>query len=84
MPDQKADRIVWILHDDVFTLVGPPSKLHSDQGRNFESEVLADLCKVFHVTKSHTTSYHPMGDGLVELNRSLLNLLCSYIGQEAE
>ena len=43
MPDQKAARIVQFLKDHVFHLVGPPSKLHSDQGRNFESCILSDL-----------------------------------------
>ena len=85
MPDQKADRIVKILRDEVFTLVGPPCKLHSDQGRNFESHILSDLCKAFHVAKSHTTPYHPMGDGLVErMNRSLLSLLRSFVEKEGE
>ena len=79
MPDQKAERIVRILKDLVFTVVGPPCKLHSDQGRNFESHLLSNLCKAFKVTKSHTTPYHPMGDGLVErMNRSLLNLLRTF------
>ena len=79
MPDQKADRIVKILRDQVFTLVGPPKQLHSDQGQNFESHILSELCKAFQVTKSHTTPYHPMGDGLVErMNRSLLNLLRTF------
>ena len=32
LPDQKAERIVQILRDDVFALVGPPQRLHSDQG----------------------------------------------------
>jgi len=76
MPDQKAERIVKSLCDQVFTLVRSPQRLHSDQGQNFESYILAELCKAFQVTKSHTTPYHPMGDGLVErMNRSLLNLL---------
>ena len=73
----KADRIVQLLKDNVFALVGPPTKLHSDQGRNFESRILSDLCTAFGVKKSHTTPY--MGDGLVErMNRSLLNLLRAY------
>ena len=55
IPDQKADRIVRILCDEVFTLVGPPRKLHSDQGWNFERHILSDLCKVLHVAKRHTT-----------------------------
>ena len=66
IPDQKAERTVQILRDDVFTLVGPPQRLHSDQGRNFESRILSDLCRAFEVKKSHTTPYHPTGDGLVE------------------
>ena len=82
MPDQKAERIVKILRDQVFTLVGPPQQLHSDQGQNFESHILSELCKAFQVTKSHTTPYHPMGDGLVErMNRSLLNLLRTFTQQ---
>ena len=35
--------------------------------------------------KSRTTPYHPMGDGLVEcMNRSLLNLLHSYVHREGD
>ena len=55
LPDQKAERIVRALKDQVFTLVGPPQRLHSDQGRNFESYILSELCKAFGVTKSRTT-----------------------------
>ena len=85
LPDQKAHRIVQVLKDDVFSLVGPPQKLHSDQGRNFESSILADLCTAFGVKKSHTTPYHPMGDGLVErMNRSLLTLMRSYVDMERD
>jgi len=81
--DQTADRIVQVLRDEVFTLVGPPQRLHSDQGRNFESRILGDLCTAFGVKKSHTTPYHPMGDGLVErMNRSLLTLLRTYVERE--
>ena len=80
MPDQKAERIVQI---EMFTLVGPPQKLHSDQGRNFESRILADLCKSLGVKKSHTTPYHPMGDGLVErMNRSLLTLIRFHVEKD--
>ena len=83
MADQKAERIVQILRDNVFTVTGPPQKLHSDQGRNFESHILSDLCKAFGVKKSRTTPYHPMGDGLVErMNRSLLTLLRTYVEGE--
>ena len=85
LPDWKAERIVQALKDQVFTLVGPSHRLHSGQGRNFESYILLELCKAFGVTKSHTAPYHPMGDGLVErMNRSLLNLLRALVKTESD
>ena len=64
--DQKAATIVRVLRDQIFTMMGPPQRLNLDQGRYFESHILSELCKAFGVEKSHTTPYHPMGDGLVE------------------
>ena len=53
-----------------------PDILHSDQGKNFESTILLQTLEAFGITKSHTTAYHPAGDGLVErFNRSLLQML---------
>ena len=85
MADQKAERIIKILRDHVFTVVGPPERLHSDQGRNFESHILTELCRAFNITKSLTTPYHPMGDGLVErTNRTLLSLLRTYTQEQGD
>jgi hypothetical protein len=59
--------------------------LHSDQGRNFESTILAETCKAFGIKKSHTTPYHPQGDGLVERsNRSVLQMLRTYVTKEED
>ena len=66
LSDQTANKIVRALKVQVFMLVGPPQRLHSDQGRNFESEILSELCKANGVTKSRTIPYHPIGDRLVE------------------
>ena len=85
MLDQKANRVVRILKDQIFTMVGPPEKLHLDQGQNFESCILSELCKAFKISKSRTTPYHPMGDGLVErMNRTLLSLLCTNTQREGD
>ena len=43
MAYQKAEQIVKILRDQVFTLVGPPQQLHSGQGKNYENYILAEL-----------------------------------------
>ena len=59
--------------------------VHSDQGRNFESTAFRQTLEAFGVEKSHTTVYHPEGDGMVEgFNCSLLQLLCTYVEKEEE
>ena len=57
-----------------------PIVLHSDQGRNFESALVHEVCKLLGIRMSRTTAYHPQGDGLVErMNRSLVESLSKYV-----
>jgi transposase InsO family protein len=55
---------------------GYPSRIHSDQGAQFEGLLIRELCNLVGMTKSRTTPYHPAGNGLTErLNRTLLSML---------
>ncbi|XP_063760148.1 uncharacterized protein LOC134878197 [Eleginops maclovinus] len=74
--DQKARTVAKVLWRNYFCRFGFPAKLHADQGRNFESAVVKELCKCTGITKTHTTPYHPQGNGTTErFNRTLLNML---------
>ena len=64
---------------------GLPEIVHSDQGRAFESTILRQTLEAFGTKKTHTTPYHPQGDGMVErFNRSLLQLLRTYVEKEED
>lgn len=77
-PNQTAKQVAKKLWDHVFCVYGFPERVHSDQGTNFESELIAELLKLSGVSKSRTTAYHPMGNGGTErFNRTLGNMLRS-------
>ena len=73
---QKACTVAKVLWRNFFCRFGFPQKLHADQGTNFESAIVKELCKCTGITKTHTTPYHPQGNGTTErANRTLMNTL---------
>ena len=84
LPDQTAIRITAELVK-LFCTFGIPEILHSDQGRNFKSSIIESALDAFGVKKSHTTPYHPQGDGMIErFNRSLFQLLQMYVEKQED
>ena len=74
--NQLATTTAKVLFENFVVHYGFPARIHSDQGRNFESSVIKELCKLAGVDKSRTTPYHSMGNGMVErFNQTLLNML---------
>ncbi|XP_041929155.1 uncharacterized protein K02A2.6-like [Alosa sapidissima] len=72
VPDQSAHTTADRLVTEMFCRFGAPEELHSDQGRNFEAEVFAEVCQRMGIRKTRTTPLHPQSDGLVErFNRTL-------------
>ncbi|KRX52671.1 Transposon Tf2-9 polyprotein, partial [Trichinella sp. T6] len=78
MSDAEATTIARHLVNGIFCRFRAPETIHSDQGRNFESALIKELCELFGTSKTRTTAYHPQSAGLVELmNRTLVDMLAA-------
>ena len=85
IPCQEASVVAKKLVDEMFCRFSPPEQLLSDQGRQFESQLLAEVCRLLGIQKSRTTPYHPQCDGLVERwNRTLLQSLATSVSDHPE
>ena len=84
LPDQKSETVARALVDGVITRHGVPHILHSDQGGNFESNVIKGLRRILDMDKVRTSPYHPQCDGLVErLNRTIIDMLAKYCSKNS-
>ena len=73
---QTAKVTAKVLWHNFICHYGFPEKFISDQGRNFEFHLIADLCKLAKVKQIRTSPYHPMTNGQCErFNRTLCDML---------
>uniref|UniRef100_A0A3B5QVZ8 Gypsy retrotransposon integrase-like protein 1 n=2 Tax=Xiphophorus TaxID=8082 RepID=A0A3B5QVZ8_XIPMA len=78
IPNERAVTVAGIVASEWVCRYGIPQALHSDQGRNFESEVFQGMCSLFGIDKTHTTPFRPQSDGQVErFNATLQKILAT-------
>ncbi|KAL1264213.1 hypothetical protein QQF64_004568 [Cirrhinus molitorella] len=81
-PNQKARTVAKCLWENFMVHYGIPEKLHSDQGPDFESRTIKELCQVAGIHKVRTTPYHPRGNPVERFNRTLLDMLGTLQNQD--
>lgn len=85
MKDQTASSCARLVVNEVISRFGCPLDLHSDQGRNFESDIFKELCRLLHIRKTRSSPRHPQGNGQTErFNRTLVNMIRSYIADQQD
>jgi hypothetical protein len=83
LPNQTAQACADAIVNGFVTIFGVPRQIHSDQGRNFESELFAEMSKLLGITKTRTTPYRPQSDGMCErYNRSMLMMLRAVVNED--
>ena len=73
---QTASATAKLLWNNFILHYGFPSKIITDQGQNFESELIENLCQIAGVQKLRTSPYHPQtNEQCKHFNGTLLNML---------
>lgn len=73
--NQKAKTVAKCLWENFLVHYGIPERLHTDQGPDFESHLIRELCDLAGIEKTRTTPYHPRGNPVERFNRTLLSML---------
>ena len=85
IPNQEAETVAEKLVSEFVCRFGVPRELHSDQGTNFESKVMTEVCKLLDIEKTRTSPLHPQSDGQVErYNRTLIEMLRGKLQENQE
>ncbi|CAC5390842.1 unnamed protein product [Mytilus coruscus] len=85
LKSQEATEIAEKLYTEITCRYGCPSSFVSYRGRNFLSNVIAELCKRMDIKHYKTSSYHPVTNSTCErYNRTLAQSLRTYIDETQE
>ena len=70
---------------EIFSRTGIPKEILSDQGSNFTSATMKQLCRLLHIKKLTSTPYHPQANELVErFNGTLKRMLTCFVENEKD
>ena len=72
LPAENAELTAKVFLSLFVTTLGCLLEVHTDQGRNFESELFQAFCKLLEITKTRTTPYHSSSNGQAEVFRKLI------------
>jgi len=78
--NHTAPVVAKILAEQVFSRFGIPLQILTDQGKEFESVLLLELCKALQIDKLRTSSYRPQTNGAIErFHRTLNSMLAKTV-----
>ncbi|XP_071498339.1 uncharacterized protein [Diadema antillarum] len=80
LPSQTAEVTAQAAVNEFFCRFVYSFQIFTDQGRNFESKLFTNMCKLLRIYKARTTPYRPSANGQVErFNRTLMDAVRCYI-----
>ena len=69
--DMTAETVINCLERQFFSRYGIPLQLHSDNGTQFTSELMKEVCRVLRINKTETPTYNPKSNPVERSHRDL-------------
>ena len=81
--DMEAVTVAKIFVEEFVARYGLCRQILTDQGKQFESKLFKELCRLLDIDKKRCTSLHPQTNGIQErFNRTIEDMLSKYISKD--
>ena len=81
-PNQTAKTVAKLQYQGYILIFGALARLMSDQGANFVSSIIDEMCKLLSMRKLWTMPYHPQMNGLVERSHQTIMWMIRKVGED--
>ncbi|XP_058448821.1 uncharacterized protein LOC131428795 [Malaya genurostris] len=82
MTNQESSTVAQTFVDHYICKFGTPAELVTDNGTNFVSSLMKNVCKILKIKKITTSTYHPQANLVERSNRELKTYLRQYVGSD--
>jgi len=77
--NKEAETIAKDLVEQIFTHFGCPLSILSDQGKEVDGRIMAEVCKLFGIEKLRTTPYKPSTNQVKRFHRTMNSILAKTV-----
>jgi len=84
LPDQTSETIAEVFVDRFICVLEAPKAILTDQGRNFISDLMKKIAKIFRIRKFRTTAFHPQSNGSLERSQYALGEYLKHANEQKQ
>jgi transposase InsO family protein len=82
MRNMEAQTVARNITNEDICRFGCPETIHSDQGRQYESLLFDEVCRLLEIQKTRTTPYHLQSNGMMKrFNKTLATMLSASVNE---
>jgi len=79
--NKLVETVAKVLVEQVFTRFGAPLSILSDQGKEVDGRIMAEVCRLFGIEKLRTTPYKPSTNQVERFHRTMNSVLAKTVAE---